>query len=197
VNNVKTRVLTTKEENLLLTNAVEPLKSMIRIALLTGLRLNSIRTLAWKLIDFSTNTITVDAVYSKNKRSHTIPMSTTLRQLLLEAKVRCGGKEYVFPEAMALTQFAISARFAKLCRELGVKDFRFHDLRHTCGTRMAERGHGVETISKALGHASITMSSRYVHPKESVKRAMEDLANFESFATNLAASQELPDSNGL
>lgn len=192
VNNQKSRVLSLEEEHLLLANAAEPLKSMIRIALLTGLRLNSNRTLAWKSIDFGSNTITIDAIYSKNKRVHMIPMSVNLRHLLSRAKLRCGGgSEYVFPEAMVFTPSAISVRFRTLCRRLGIKDLRFHDLRHTCGTRLAERGHGIETISKALGHSSITMSMRYVHPKDSVKRAMEDLANFESMATNIATSKEL------
>jgi integrase len=137
----------------------------------------------------------VDAIYSKNKRNHIIPMSVSLRQLLLEAKLRCADSEYAFPEAIESTQCAISVRFSTLCRRLGIKDLRFHNLRHTCGTRPAERGHGIETISKALGHSSITMSMRYVNPRESVKRAMEDLANFESLATNFATTQELEEPN--
>jgi integrase len=197
VNNQKSRVLSLEEEHMLLANAGEPLKSMIRIALLTGLRLNSIRTLAWKCIDFGSNTITVEAVYSKNKKTHIIPMSANLRQLLLEAKLRCGGSESVFPEALEVTSCAISIRFSKLCKRLGIEDLRFHDLRHTCGTRLAEKGHGIETISKALGHSSITMSMSYVHPKDSVRRAMEDLANFESLATNFATSEDLDKPNRL
>lgn len=182
---------------MLLANGGEPLKSMIRIAILTGIRLNSIRTLAWKCIDLGANTITVDAIYSKNKKTQIIPMSTNLRQLLLEAKLRCGGSEYVFPEAMDVTSSTISIRFSTLCKRLGIKDLRFHDLRHTCGTRLAEKGHGIETISKVLGHSSITMSMMYVHPKDSVKRAMEDLANFESLTTNLTTSEDLDNPNPL
>ncbi len=67
VNNQRTRILTIEEEDLLLNNAEEPVKSMIQIALLTGLRLNSIRTLTWKCIDLNSNTITVESIYSKNK----------------------------------------------------------------------------------------------------------------------------------
>ncbi len=189
MNNQGTKVLTSEEEVLLLTNATEPLKSMIQIALVTGLRLNSIRTLTWKCIDFNSNTITVESIYSKNKKTHILPMANTLRKILLEAKLRWGDSEYLFPKAMALAVTTLSNKFVELCKGLGIQELSFHDLRHTCGTRLAERGHGIETISKVLGHSSISMSMRYVHPKESVKRAMEDLANFENFTTNFATDE--------
>ena len=75
VNNQKTRVITPEEEALLIAHAEEPLKSMIRMALLTALRLNSIRTLKWGCVDLNLNTITREAVYSKNKKNHVMPIS--------------------------------------------------------------------------------------------------------------------------
>jgi integrase len=155
----------------------------MRIALLTGLRLNSIRTLTWECVDFHSNIVTIESSFSKNKKIHVLSMSSSLRILLLEAKLSCGDSKYVLPNAMALAKTTISDKFRLLCKRLGVQGLRFHDLRHTCGTRLAEKGYGIETISKVLGHSSIVMSMRYVHPKESVKRAMEDLATFESRAT--------------
>lgn len=43
----------------------------------------------------------------------------------------------------------------------------------------------------------LPMSMRYVHPKDSIKRTMEDLAKFESLATNLAVSEEMNNLNTL
>ncbi|MGE5446036.1 MAG: tyrosine-type recombinase/integrase [Ignavibacteriales bacterium] len=189
INNQKTRVLTLEEEDFLLANANEPLKSMIHIAIYSGLRLNSIRTLKWTHVDLNSNTITIEATYSKNKKTHVIPMNATVRKVLLEAKLRYGNSEYVLPEAADLSQTAISGRFMRLCIKLGLQGLRFHDLRHTCGTRLAEMGKDISTISKALGHSSINMSMRYVHPKESVKRAMDDLDNYRSFATSSTTSE--------
>lgn len=189
INNEKTRILTLEEEDLLLANAGEPLKSMIQIAIYSGLRLNSIRTLKWMCIDFNSNTITIEASYSKNKKTHVIPMNTTARKVLLEAKLRCGNSEYVFPSAIGLAVTTLCNKFVRLCTKLGVQGFSFHGLRHTYGTRLAEMGNDISTISKALGHSSVNMSMRYVHPKESVKRAMEDLANYKSFAINFTTSE--------
>ncbi|MGE5444033.1 MAG: tyrosine-type recombinase/integrase [Ignavibacteriales bacterium] len=193
VDNQKTRVLTLEEEDLLLANAKEPLKSMIQIAIYSGLRLNSIRTLKWTRIDFNSNTIPIEATYSKNKKTHAISINPTVRRVLLEAKLKSRKSEHVFPEAMALTVSTLSDKFTKLCRSLGIEGMSFHGLRHTCGTRLAEMGKDISTISKALGHSTINMSMRYVHPKESVKRAMDDLANYRSFATNFTTNEDSND----
>ncbi|MGE5444459.1 MAG: site-specific integrase [Ignavibacteriales bacterium] len=183
-------MLTLEEEDLLIANAKEPLKSMIQIAIYSGLRLNSIRTLKWTCVDFNSNTITIEAAYSKNKKTHLIPMNPIVRKVLLEAKLRGGNSEYVLPEVINLTISGITTRFTRLCKKLGIQGLSFHCLRHTCGTRLAEMGKDISTISKALGHSSVNMSMRYVHPRESVKRAMDDLANYRSFATNLATNED-------
>ncbi len=48
-------------------------------------------------------------------------------------------------------------------RKAGVKDFRFHDLRHTFATRLAQAGVDLYKISKLLGHKDIKMTQRYAH----------------------------------
>lgn len=56
------------------------------------------------------------------------------------------------------------------------KDFVMHSLRHTFGTRLGESGADVFTIMKLMGHSSVTVSQRYVHPSpEAVETAMERL----------------------
>jgi integrase len=163
---------------LLLANAEEPLKSMIQIALLTGLRLNSIRTLKWTCVDFNSNTMTLEAIYSKNKRTHVLPISNAVRKILLEAKLRCRDSEYVLPGAAALAKNTISNLFNRLCKKLGIQGVRFHDLRHTAATRMVESGVNIDKVSKILGHSTLQMTMRYSHPDNSLREAVETLANF-------------------
>ncbi len=56
------------------------------------------------------------------------------------------------------------------------KDFVIHSLRHTFGTRMGEAGAGAFEIMRLMGHSSVTVSQRYVHPSpESLERAFERL----------------------
>ncbi|MFN0122083.1 MAG: tyrosine-type recombinase/integrase, partial [Blastocatellia bacterium] len=60
-----------------------------------------------------------------------------------------------------------------------ITNFRFHDLRHTAGTRLADAGVDAFTIKEILGHGSIQTSARYVHaPDEGKKRAVESLAGY-------------------
>jgi len=53
------------------------------------------------------------------------------------------------------------------------KEFALHSLRHTFGTRLGESGADAFTIMKLMGHSTITVSQRYVHPSpESTERAV-------------------------
>jgi integrase len=49
----------------------------------------------------------------------------------------------------------------------GVKDFRFHDLRHSCASYLAMNGASLAEIAAVLGHRSLSMVSRYAHIAES------------------------------
>jgi integrase/recombinase XerD len=56
-------------------------------------------------------------------------------------------------------------------------EFVLHSLRHTFGTRLGESGADAFTIMKLMGHSSVTVSQRYVHPSsEAVERAFSRLA---------------------
>ena len=51
-----------------------------------------------------------------------------------------------------------------------------HSFRHTFGTRLGESGADAFTIMKLMGHSSVTVSQKYVHPSpEAIVRAVERL----------------------
>jgi len=57
-----------------------------------------------------------------------------------------------------------------------VKDFRFHDLRHTTATRLRRAGAGLDVVADVLGHATLAMARRYTHlGKETMRAAMAAL----------------------
>jgi len=45
----------------------------------------------------------------------------------------------------------------------GIKNFRWHDLRHTFASRLRMIGAPLEDIADLLGHKSLTMTRRYAH----------------------------------
>jgi hypothetical protein len=67
-------------------------------------------------------------------------------------------------------------------------DAVIHSFRHSFGTRLGESGADPYTIMKAMGHSSITVSQKYVHPTpEAMERAFERLN-----AANEKARASLP-----
>ena len=64
----------------------------------------------------------------------------------------------------------LRSRFSAACREAGITNFTFHDLRHTFGTRLADAGVDVVKIKELMGHASIVTTMRYIHATDQGKR---------------------------
>ncbi len=64
----------------------------------------------------------------------------------------------------------VKKSFSAACRRAGITDFRFHDLRHTFGTRLADAGVDVVKIKELMGHASIVTTMRYIHATDQGKR---------------------------
>jgi integrase len=72
---------------------------------------------------------------------------------------------------------SLKKAFSGALRRAGVAELRFHDLRHTAATRMIENGASIVAVSKILGHADLKTTMRYAHPEDSLKEAVESLAN--------------------
>jgi integrase len=68
-----------------------------------------------------------------------------------------------------------------------IENFRFHDCRHTFGTRLGMAGVDLRTIQELMGHKDIKMTMRYSHPTpEHKRRAVEILDGVPSKFTTQA-----------
>lgn len=88
----------------------------------------------------------------------------------------------------------VKTAFKAACRRTGIRDLRFHDLRHTAATYMVMDGVDLVTVAEILGHADIKMTMRYAHPTpENKRKAVNILAsihNQEVQKTSVVSHQE-------
>lgn len=64
---------------------------------------------------------------------------------------------------MPLDRSKVTKRFKAACRDAGVREVKFHDLRHTFATRLAASGQPLRTIQEFLGHADSKTTQIYAH----------------------------------
>jgi integrase len=81
---------------------------------------------------------------------------------------RLKGERYPF------TQWGWRRPWAKALEEAGIDGFRFHDLRHTRGTRLLRHTGNLAVAKRALAHKHIKTTLRYAHAADDdVRRGLE------------------------
>lgn len=173
--NIKERLLTTEEEERLLSTCTSHLRPIVLTALYTGMRRGEVLGLLWSQVDFILQQIRVEK--TKSGKTRIVPMSGTLKKELLRLKGQNGQSEYVFlyprtgrPMGDVKRAFATATRLAQ------IKGLRFHDLRHTFASRLVRNGVDIITVRDLLGHYSVEVTQRYTHSNAFQKRqAVETL----------------------
>lgn len=151
----------------------EFLRNWGRLALETGMRRKELRSLKWPDVHFEPvgkarcGYVHVRGTKSRNSKRN-LSLTATAQIILLRQREisKC---EFVFVmDTDAGRPASVSA--LNHCHErvrelLGLPaEFVLHSLRHTFGTRLGETGTEAFAIMKLMGHSSISVSQRYVHP---------------------------------
>ena len=135
------------------------LKAIIITALDTGMRKGELLSLSWKDVNFALNEIQIRAFNTKTGSKRSVGMtsrvSNELMQLWELSPKKMDG--LVFGIGEFKKSFATAVKMAEL------KDFRFHDLRHTAVTRMVAAGMPIPEIMKISGHSKMETFLRYVN----------------------------------
>ena len=178
------RTLTPEElEGLLEVASSNRFYPVIYTAVSTGLRQAELLGLRWRDIDLDLRSISVCQVLYKHrgicefkepKTSHSkrrVSMTVKLVNYLSEYK---GEKEslslhlgrllkpddlvFSSAEGKPIDPYVLSHNFARIVKKAGLKNMRFHDLRHTFASLMLLRGAKPKVISEALGHSSVAFT---------------------------------------
>lgn len=71
----------------------------------------------------------------------------------------------------------VSHRWQRACAGAGIEGVTLHILRHTCASRLVQRGVPIFTVSKWLGHSSVKVTERYAKlAPNSLSQALAALA---------------------
>lgn len=91
---------------------------------------------------------------TKNGKDHRIPLSTR-PFAILEARA---ADRLIFN----MERDALDFRWRRITEMEGI-DARWHDLRHTFGSWMVQKGVPIETVSRLMNHSSIQVTMRYAY----------------------------------
>jgi integrase len=152
------RYLSREEGDALLEACSPEVGPVVVTALNTGARLGEILALDWDHVDMARRQLRV--VDSKNNETRVVPINDVLYNTLIKLNAKEGK---VFKSGRGEPYRSVRTAFEKGVRKAGIKDFTFHDLRHTFASWLAMEGVPMSTIGKLLGHKTPQMTMRYAH----------------------------------
>jgi integrase len=156
-------------------------------AAFTGLRRGELLALRWRDVDFAGSAIRVRASYAggalttpKSGKLRSVPMAPDVAQALAMRSRRnlfTAEDDLVFcgESGSYLDGSALRRRYTRALRRAGLRPLRFHDLRHTFGTRMIAKA-DIRRVQEWMGHADVQTTMRYLHyaPREGDARLVAE-----------------------
>jgi integrase len=134
---------------------------IVLMALHTGMRKGELLHLRWHDVDISNRAVTVrDA---KGGQGRILPLSRRLCAVLSAMARPIDESAFVFPSKGGRAFQWTQKSFASACRKVNLRDFRFHDLRHTFASWHVMDGTPLATLQRLMGHKTIAMTMRYSH----------------------------------
>jgi len=163
-NNERTRFLSEAERTSLFkacrASSWDKLYLIVLLAITTGARKGELTKLGWGDIDFDRRTAYVAT--TKNGQPKVLPLTdSVIKELqLFDTKDTSLIFASKIKEEVA---YCFTKPWKKALEDAEIKDFRFHDLRHSCASYLAQSGASLLEIADVLGHKQISVTKRYAH----------------------------------
>jgi len=150
---------------------------LVLMAITTGARKGELIGLEWSDIDFDRNLAYIKT--TKNGEPKVLPLT---EDVIIELGRFKEQKPLLVFNSEIVTDkpFCFTKPWKKALKQAEIDNFRFHDLRHTCASYLAQNGASLLEIADVLGHKQIQMTKRYAHlcvdhKQKLINRVMNDM----------------------
>lgn len=183
-----------------------PRYPLYSLAITTGMRRGELLGLRWPQVNLVKGTVTVNATLRqvgpydfawdepKTERSkRTLPLSAIAIEALREQKARATSASVVFarPDGRPLPPAEVTREFQALLAAAGLRQVRFHDLRHSAAAIMLDRSGGdIRQVSAMLGHSTIATTVDVYGGIAEAAKERAAAAMDEAFPASLSAKIE-------
>lgn len=143
------------------------------------MRRGEILNLTWNQVDLGTREIRVEK--TKSGKTRIVDINSFLLKELFKLNQTKKSSGYLFLNPRTEKPYKKSqTSFCGACRRAGIKNFRFHDLRHTFASRLVGKGVDLIQVKEILGHSTVKIMERYTHTnRDERKKAVELLCEFQ------------------
>ncbi|OBX07406.1 integrase [Gallibacterium salpingitidis] len=153
----------TEAKRLLNCITLEWMRNVCSFALMTGARMTEILTLTWNKIDFTRKIAIVTSDIAKSGHARSLPLSKEAINFLRKLE-KNKISEFVFHRGKGKLIKDIDRDHLKVALDkANIKDFRFHDFRHTWASWHVQSGTPLMVLKELGGWETIEMVQKYAH----------------------------------
>jgi len=159
--NHRDKAFNAEQQARLLSQCQGLLHDVVLVAMRTGMRLGEVLSLKKADIDFKENFIYL--LETKNGKPRAVPMMDQVKEVLVRLAIGKTDADRIFVNRNGQPLKSVRTVFEAAMARAGLKDFRFHDLRHTYASDFLLSGGDIYVLARALGHSTVSMTERYGH----------------------------------
>lgn len=157
----RVRWLTPMQARRLIAKLPDHQRDLVRFALATGLRHGNIVGLQWSQVDMRRRLAWIHPDQAKARRAISVPLSQLAMQVLRDR--RRDHESFVFVYRGRPVRCANTKAWRDALASLGIRDFRWHDLRHTWASWHVQNGTPLHVVQELGAWQSEAMVKRYAH----------------------------------
>jgi len=149
------------------------LTPLVLTALSTGCRFGELAELRWSDLDLKRKLLIVRSETAKTSTGRTIPLNSEIVKVLKDWQpADVNADAYVFAGKDGGRLVDIKTAWREIVKTAKLSSYRFHDCRHTFASRLIAAGADINLVRELLGHATVLMTSRYLHTSPGAKALM-------------------------